>query len=352
MAIAEFCRLDVTAENGLFHVSEKWEWPAIMPGMVSIIIPNWNGKKYLRDCLEAVHAQTYTDFEVLLVDNASSDPSIEFVKTFFPEIRVIPLSQNRGFSGAANAGIKGAKGEFIALLNNDAQADPQWLEELVKAIQTSPDIGFCASKIVIAPQGAKIDAAGDTYTSFGVALKRGHALSKNRYSRKELVFGACAAAALYRRSLFAEIGLFDEDFFCTYEDVDLSFRAQLSGYRCLFVPEAVVHHIGGGTLGQDNHFTAYYGQRNLESVLFQNMPARLLLKYLPVHCSYLILAFLHNTLKGRGGIFLRAKRDALLQIERVLAKRKNIQAKRRVPLEYLERIFDRRSLWQHVIQAK
>jgi hypothetical protein len=132
----------------------------------------------------------------------------------------------------------------------------------------------------------------------------------------------------------------------------LSFRAQLSGYRCLFVPEAVVHHIGGGTLGKNNHCTAYYGQRNLESVLFQNMPASLLLKYLPIHCSYLILAFLRSISKGRGGPFLRAKRDALLQMVRVLAKRKDIQAKRKVPLEYLEGIFDRRSLWQHVSQAK
>lgn len=344
--------MNPTHEDDLFHDPEKEKGPSTGCGMVSIIIPNWNGKRYLRDCLEAVRAQTYRDFEVLLVDNASSDSSVEFVKTFFPEIQVIALSQNQGFSGAANEGIQRAKGEFIALLNNDAKVDPPWLEELVKAIQTSPDIGFCASKILIAPQGVKIDTAGDSYTSFGVALKRGHALSKNRYSRPELVFGACAAAALYRRSLFYEIGLFDEDFFCTYEDVDLSFRAQLSGYRCLFVPGAVVHHIGGGTLGQDNHFTAYYGQRNLESVLFQNMPASLLLKYLPVHCSYLILAFLHNLFKGRGGVFLQAKRDALLQIERVLAKRKEVQAKRRVTLEYLEGILDRRSLWQHVVQAK
>lgn len=323
-----------------------------MCGMVSIIIPNWNGKKYLRDCLGAIRVQTYRDFEILLVDNASSDSSIEFVTPFFPEIQVIPLSQNRGFSGAVNEGIQRARGEFIALLNNDAQPDPQWLEELVKAIQTSPNIGFCASKILIAPQGVQIDTAGDSYTSFGVALKRGHTIPQNQYIRPELVFGACAAAALYRKSLFAEIGLFDEDFFCTYEDVDVSFRAQLSGYRCLFVPSAVVRHVGGGTMGQDNLYTAYYGQRNLESVLFQNMPAGLLLKYLPVHCGYLILAFLYSIGKGRGGTFLRAKRDALVQIERVLAKRKEVQAKRKVSLQYLEGILDRRSLWQHVVQAK
>ena len=199
--------------------------------LVSIVIPNWNGKIYLKDCLEAVRAQTYRNFEVLLIDNASSDSTPEFIREYFPEVQIISLFQNRGFSGAANEGIQRANGEFIALLNNDAKPDPQWLEELVKAIQTSPDVGFCASKILIAPQGARIDAAGDSYIPFGVAFKRGHALPNNRYSRQELVFGACAAAALYRRSIFSDIGLFDEDFFCTYEDIDLSFRAQLSGYR-------------------------------------------------------------------------------------------------------------------------
>jgi GT2 family glycosyltransferase len=161
------------------------------------------------------------------------------------------------------------------------------------------------------------------------------------------VFGACAAAALYRRPIFDEIGYFDEDFFCIYEDVDLSFRAQLAGHKCLYVPKAIVYHRVGGTAGMDNDFTVYYGQRNLESVFLKNMPFPLLVKYLPLHVGYVVLAFVYNLLRKKGRIFLRSKMDALKQIKLTLQKRKNIQIKRKVSSGDLEMVFDQRSLFQH-----
>ena len=316
--------------------------------MVSIIIPNWNGKKYLRDCLEAVRAQTYRDFEVLLVDNASSDPSLEYVKTFFPEIRVIPLSENRGFSGAANEGIKRAKGQFVALLNNDAFPEENWLKALVEGIQEAPDIGICASKILRMTEAMRIETAGDGYTRFGVACRRGWNRNGHHFERRQFVFGACAAAALYRKTMLQEIGDFDEDMFFSYEDVDLSFRAQLANYRCRYVPEAVVYHLGGGTMKGRSALARYYGQRNLEFVFFKNMPPSLLLRFLPLHCAYLLFSFAYQMYQGHGVVFLRAKMDALRNIRRTYQKRVVIQRKRKVPSNYLEDILDPHSLLQHV----
>jgi GT2 family glycosyltransferase len=317
-------------------------------GMVSIIIPNWNGKRYLRDCLEAIRAQTYGNFEVLLVDNASSDSSIDFVKTSFPEIRVIALPQNRGFSGAANEGIKKAKGELVALLNNDAFPEKNWLKAMVEGIQEAPDIGVCASKILRMTEESRIETAGDDYTRFGVACKRGWNQMGHHFERTEFVFAACAAAVLYRKNMLEEIGDFDEDLFFSYEDVDLSFRAQLANYRCRYVPEAVVYHLGGGTLKGRSPMGRYYGHRNLEFVFFKNMPPSLLVKYLPLHCAYLFLAFAYQVYRGQGVVFLRAKLDALRNIRKTYQKRIVIQSKRKVHPNYLEDILDSRSLLQHV----
>jgi len=317
--------------------------------MVSVIVPNWNGKHFLEECLNCLRDQTYQDFEIIVVDNGSIDGSVEFVKKTFPEGQIISLPLNKGFSGAANEGIKSAKGKFIALLNNDTMVDDRWLEELVKGISGSEDIGFCASKVFCLPRKGEIDSAGDSYTRYGVAFKRRDRIGKNVFLQRELVFGACAVAALYRSSMLEEIGDFDEDFFCLYEDVDLSFRAQLAGYKCLYVPTAIVYHRVGGTAGTDNDFTLYYGQRNLELVFLKNMPLPLLIKYLPLHTGYVILAFIYHLLRREGKIFLYSKMDALKRIRSTLQKRKIIQRKKKVSVAYSESIIDKRSLFKYVI---
>jgi len=319
--------------------------------MVSVIVPNWNGKHFLKECLDSLKNQTYQDIEVIFVDNGSTDGSIEFVQKVYPKAQIISLPLNRGFSGAVNEGIKAAKGESIALLNNDAMADDRWIEELLEGIHSSAEIGFCASKILRLPPRKEIDSAGDSYTRYGVAFKRRDRIGKNRFLQGELVFGACAAAALYRKSMLDEIGYFDEDLFCIYEDVDLSFRAQLAGFQCLYVPTAVVYHLVGGTAGTNNDFTLYYGQRNLESVFFKNMPLKLLIQYLPLHLGYNFLAFIQHFFKKNGKIFLRSKIDALKQIGSTLGKRKTIQGKKRVSSLYLRTLFDKRALLQHRVKA-
>lgn len=318
--------------------------------MVSIIIVNWNGKHFLKDCLDSIRNQTYRDYEVILVDNGSVDGSVQFVEASFPEVRVQKLPENQGFARAVNLGCQISQGEFIALLNNDAVADSQWLDELLKGVRSSKEIGFCSSKILQWLNKEKIDSAGDCYTRFGIALKRGWNRDKEEFIKRDLVFGASAAGALYRKSMLKEIGCLDEDFFCIYEDVDLSFRAQLAGYQCLYVPTALVYHRVGGTSGVNNDFTLYYGQRNLEFVFFKNMPFSLLIKYFPLHIGYILIAFIYHLLKGRGGIFVRSKMDALKDIRLILQKRRAIQKKKSISTVSLERIFDQKSLFKHIIQ--
>jgi GT2 family glycosyltransferase len=196
-----------------------------------------------------------------------------------------------------------------------------------------------------------IDTAGDTYTRYGVAIKRGHHVETKRFLQEELVFGACGGAALYRRSMLDKVGFFDEDFFCVYEDVDLSFRAQLGGFKCLYVPTAIVYHKVGGTMGRNNDFILYYGQRNLEFVFIKNMPFSLLIKYLPLHMEYLLLALIYNLLRNKGGLFLRSKIDALKQIRIILNKRKQVQRGGKVSSHYLKTILYKRSLLKHLSGA-
>jgi len=315
--------------------------------MVSVVVINWNRRIFLDKCLSSLRIQSYRNIEVIFVDNGSTDGSVEFVEEFFPEVRIACFKDNMGFAKAANAGIKIARGEFIALLNNDAVADCFWVEKLVKGVNSSMEVGFCASKILRAPKGLLIDTAGDYYTRYGVAIKRGHNVEANRVSQTRFVFGACAAAALYRKSMLNDIGYFDEDLYCIYEDVDLSFRAQLAGYRCLYIPTAIVYHQVGGTIGTKNDFTLFYGQRNIECVYLKNMPATLMLKYLPAHSIYVILAWVSSLCNWKGEIFVRSKLDAFRQIGPILKKRKNIQSRRKVSLKYLEQIFDRRPLIHH-----
>jgi hypothetical protein len=318
--------------------------------MISVIIPNWNGARYIEVCLGSLERQTYKDFEMIFVDNDSKDNSVEIVKRRFPEARVVLLKSNRGFAAAANEGIRVSRGDYIALLNNDTEADPCWLQELLEGMKKSEAIGMCASKIIQFDDRSKLDTTGDGFTKFGVSIKRGHNQPAEGYQTGDFVFGACAAAAFYRRSLFDRTGLFDEDFFCIYEDVDMSFRAQLAGFRCLYVPGAIVYHLVGGTAGTKNDFTLYFGQRNLETVFFKNVPAQLLLKYLPVHFAYNFSAFVYYLIGGKGKLFFQSKTDAARQLKGTLQKRKAIQKRKKVSVEYLDELLDKQSLVKHMLR--
>jgi len=313
----------------------------------SVVVLNWNGKPLLSACLDSLRNQSWEDFEIIVVDNGSVDGSVEFLEEHFPEVRIVRLSHNLGFCKGNNIGIKQAKGEYIVLLNNDAVVDTYWLEELVKALDEHPEVGFCASKMVLYDTPYLVDSAGDAYSIAGSARKIGHLdlALKEKYRRPRFVFGACAGAAIYRRSMLEDIGLFDEDFFIVQEDVDLSFRAQLKGYKCLYVPTALVYHRLSATLKTYSTEYVYYGHRNLEFVYFKNMPLPLLLLTFPLHVLDVLLSFCFFCAIGKGRVFLRAKWDALKALPRVLRKRREIQRERTVSLVYLFMLLDKTWPW-------
>jgi GT2 family glycosyltransferase len=220
---------------------------------VAVVIPNWNGLTHLPECLEALSAQRFSDFEVLLVDNDSRDASVEWTREHFPDARIIQRPKNGGFSRAVNEGIRTSEAEYVALLNNDTAADPGWLGALVRALDTTT-YDFAASLMVPYEDPTRVNAAGDVYRLWRLAGRnRGLGRPVQQYSRPMRVLGACAGAALYRRSLFSEVGLFDEAFFLTSEDTDFNLRCLIAGKRCLYVPNARVRHKLGASIRERPH---------------------------------------------------------------------------------------------------
>jgi GT2 family glycosyltransferase len=214
----------------------------------SIIIANWNGLHLLKKCLPSIQKQSYIDSETIVVDNGSTDGSQDFIEEFFPQVKVIKLNKNYGFVKANNIGYKYSKGERIALLNNDTVADRWWLKNLNQSLDEHLEVGFCASKILLLDKPCIIDSAGDILSLFGAYNRGKNEVDQPKYNIPKYIFGACAAAAIYRRKMLEDIGFFDEIFITNFEDVDLSFRAQLAGYKCMYVPSAVVYHKRGETI--------------------------------------------------------------------------------------------------------
>ncbi len=317
--------------------------------MVSIVIVNWNGREFLLECLEGLRRQVYRAFSVILVDNGSQDGSTAFVSENYPEVSIVALPDNRGFAAGNNVALHRINTEFVALLNNDAVPDPLWLKSLVEALEEHPQAGLAASKMLLYDRREIIDRAGDGYTRAGAALLRGRGLSVDCHRVREWVFGACAAAALYRMAMLRDIGFFDEDFFLLYEDVDLSFRAQLKGYKCLYVPESLVYHRSSSSIVRDSSRSVYYGHRNLEWVYIQNMPFRLLLRTIFPHILYDIAALSYFIIKGRGKDYFRAKKDALGGLKRALKKRQRIQSGKVVDNGYLWSLFECPKLMERLV---
>jgi GT2 family glycosyltransferase len=308
--------------------------------LISVIVVNWNGKSLLADCLASLRSQTFHDFEVIVVDNGSSDGSGELVKSEFPEFRLVQLDENLGFAGGNNAGIRLARGEWIALINNDAVAHPDWLECFYRAVGGDNDVGLAASRVVLT--SGLLDSAGDGMTVAGVSYKRGHGSTPvGVFLKPSEVFGASGCGVLLRRSMLDQIGLLDEDFFCIYEDSDLNFRARLAGFKCVYVPEAVIIHRLHGTLGRLSKTYVFYGQRNMEYLYFKNMPGRLFWRHLPVHLLSNLLGFGYFILRGRPLQFLQAKVAFIRDVRRVLEKRRNVQNLRKVDDQAIESILDR-----------
>lgn len=240
---------------------------------VSIIIPNWNGQAYLAQCLPSVFAQTYTAIEVIVVDNGSVDGSVAWLKSNYPNIHCIANSQNQGFASASNQGALEAKGEYIALLNNDTWLEPDWLSELVQALETDSRVGMAASLMVFATHPTIVNSAGICIDQLGIVWDRlgGYSITQVAPDLQE-VFGPCGGAALYRRTLWEELGGFDENFFAYLEDVDLAWRARWRGWRAIFNPKAKVYHVHSGTSKEGSEFKTYWLARNKIQLLLKNYP--------------------------------------------------------------------------------
>jgi GT2 family glycosyltransferase len=315
--------------------------------LVSVIVVNWNGAEIIDRCLEALTRQTYSQFELIIVDNASTDDSERNLERKFPSLApcVERLSRNLGFAAANNLGAKIAQGNWLVLLNPDAFPAPDWLEKLVLAASQHPSYASFASRLVQAHDPKLLDGAGDVYHISGLAWRRYHTLSADSYGDKsEEVFCACAAAAMYSRAAFWDVNGFDEDFFSYNEDVDLGFRLRLRGGRCWYVADAVVQHVGSATTGRNSEFAIYHGHRNMVWVYFKNMPSPLFWRHLPTHLIANLIPLVYFTLRGRARAIWRAKIDALRGLRMMLRKRREIQKTRRVAPRELERVMDRRWL--------
>jgi GT2 family glycosyltransferase len=310
---------------------------------IAVIIVNLNGRGCLERCLQAVKEQSSPPDRVILVDNGSKDGSLEIARRLFPSIETISLSSNVGFAAANNIGVQAAKGaEWVALVNNDAFCDPHWLESLRRAIQERPEYACFGSKIVSDDDANILDGAGDVYHVSGFAWRRFYSRKSAEVGLRPIeAFAASATAVAYRRSVFLEMGGFDEDFFCYFEDVDFGFRLRLAGYRTFYLPSAVVRHMGSNTKGEKSPFSLYYGHRNLVWAFFKNMPALLVLLYLPQHLLFNLLSLVWYTLRGHAGTLARAKADAIIGLPAVLRKRAEVQQKRRVCLLQLRRVMAR-----------
>jgi GT2 family glycosyltransferase len=291
---------------------------------IAVVIVNWNSGEYLGECLRNLKCQTLLPDRVLVVDNASTDGSMKGHEERFPDWDFVSLEHNTGFASANNFAVNQLVDcEWVAFLNPDAFAKPDWLANLMKAVEHSPEVKMFGSHM-LGHNTDLLDGTGDIYHVSGVAWRRDHGMkSINRESGE--IFSPCAAASLIFREAFLEVGGFDEHFFCYNEDVDLSFRLRLKGHRCIYVPDAVVEHVGSGSTSRYSDFAVYHGQRNLVWSYFRNMPGVWFWIYLPQHIIFSIAALIWFSLKGKAGPVLKARWDALKGLPRVLQLRRRTQ---------------------------
>jgi GT2 family glycosyltransferase len=308
------------------------------PPSVAVIIPNWNGRRFLAACFDSLRAQRFRDFEVILVDNGSRDDSVEFTAAYYPEVRILAFPTNVGFAAAVNRGIAATGGRYVALLNNDTEADPDWLGELVRALDREPAAASAAAKIreYGADRRDRLYGLGQALTPDGCPHRIGAGeVDRGQWDDLREAFGACGGAALYRRAVMEEIGLLDEAFFAYLEDDDWSFRARLAGYRCLVVPTAVVYHVGSATSGAGSPFVFRLSTRNRVRLVLKNYPLPCLLR-----CAPAILAS-HARLLGASVIarrltpVLQGYAEALALLPDTLRERRRVQGLRRVPVTVL-----------------
>jgi GT2 family glycosyltransferase len=279
--------------------------------LVSIVIPNYNGVRYLENCLRSLQSQSYTKIEIVVVDNASGDRSVEIVRAVAPQAILLQEEHNLGFAGGVNAGIRASHGDWVAILNNDTEAAKDWLSNCVHAIQNHSDAAFIASRILEFSDRSRLYSAGDCYLRAGIGYRRGQELQDcEDYQRECEIFAASGCAAFYRRTVLEEMGCFDERFFAYLEDVDLGLRLQAAGYSGYYAPRAEVYHYGAATSGGEfSPLAVRLRTRNALLLLLKSLPGRFLLRCLPMiliaQLAWLLRATVHKRLisyiEGLGG---------------------------------------------------
>lgn len=303
----------------------------------SVVILSWNSNQTLPSCLQALNVQTYKDFEVLLIDNGSSVPVSDDLPEEYPllTIHLYPLEQNIGFAAGNNFAAIRARGKYLVLLNADAFPAPGWLENILAGVKKYPH-SFYASQLLIADQPERLDGVGDVYHVSGLAWRNAYnTLVSNQDNHEKEVFSACGAAAIYPIEAYRQADGFDEDYFSYIEDVDLGFRLRLMGYKCMYLPDAVVHHVGSASTSRRSNLAVYYGQRNWVWTYFKDMPGISVWLLVPVHLLANLLQIILAVFRGQGRVTMQAKRDAIRGLPAIFKKRKHVQGARRVSMLYL-----------------
>jgi GT2 family glycosyltransferase len=311
----------------------------MMP-LISVIILNWNGKRFLKECLDSLAAQSLRDFETVLVDNGSHDGSSGYVQEHYPWVKLVNLPKNIGFAAGNNRGLAECHGKFVVTLNNDTKAEPGFLAAMVVPALNDPRIGMVAAKMLKYYQPDLIDCMGLKVAAngFGYNVGVGERAS-GRYGTSQEVFGPCGGAALYRREMVEEVGFFDPDYFAYYEDFDLAWRGRLAGWRSVTAPDALVYHVHSATSGEWSDFKVFHVHRNKWFNIVKNWPTPLLLENLPRLFFYDLLGFLLSILKGRGVSAIKARLQVLFFLPVLVRKRREIQGRRQITAKQAERLF-------------
>lgn len=285
--------------------------------VLTVIIPNYNGKAFLKNCFQSLKNQNHP-FEVIVIDNDSQDGSAKYIQKNYSEVTLIENPENLGFPVAINQGIKASNSEYILLLNNDVQLDPDAISNLLKCIKKDKKIFAVSSKMIQYNDRTKMDDAGDEYTIFGWTRRVGYGKSPDGYTEEREIFSACAGAALYRRSVFEKIGYFDENFFAYMEDVDISYRARINGYKCLYCPDAIIYHVGSLTSGSRyNEFKIRLAARNNVYIPYKNMPwPQLMVNALFLFVGYFI-KYLFFIRQGYGNIYFDGVKEGFKSLKKI-----------------------------------
>jgi GT2 family glycosyltransferase len=313
--------------------------------LISIVIPNHNGARYLENCLRSLLAQSYTNMEIVVVDNASIDQSARIALDVAPQAILLRQYRNLGFAGGANAGIRASHGDWVAILNNDTEAAKDWLAECVRGIQNHPDAAFLACRILEFFDRNRLYSAGDCFLRAGIGYRRGQEQQDcEEFQRECEIFSASGCAALYHRTVLEEVGDFDERFFAYLEDVDLGLRLQAAGHRGYYVPRAEVYHYGAATSGGEfSRLAVRLRTRNSLLLMLKSMPGRFLLRCLPMICISQLFWLLRAAVRKRLASYMRGLGEAFLLAPAMIQARKRLRPHWRA---------SHSKLWQKILESE